>query len=466
MNNGTGSNVSHPEPLIVSVSGLRGIVGKSLTDDVAAAYAYSFIETLPAGPIVVGRDGRESGPALKEAISKAITASGRDVLDCDTASTPTIGVAVVQHNAAGGIQISASHNPAPYNGLKLFSEKGRVLPAVAGDAVRLRFEALRRAPPKTENECKPGNIHPIESVLPHLEKVLAIIDVDAIRRVSPKVWIDCGRGAGSRLARPLLEALGCEVTFVGETPDGQFEHEPEPTADNLIDLLPQISAAGADIGFFQDPDADRLAIADGTGHYLGEELTLALAADAVLKKAPGPVVINCSTSSLTVKIAEQHGSSCTLSAVGEANVVDEMLKRNAVLGGEGNGGVIDPRVGLVRDSFVAMALILERMAEGGKLIPLADLIKDFPPLTIKKTKLMLPPGWSQSDIDESFHRVAHAFPGATVSRLDGVRVECADGWVLVRASNTEPIVRIIAEATDGQRAMSIIEQARKALLAQ
>jgi phosphomannomutase len=143
-----------------------------------------------------------------------------------------------------------------------------------------------------------------------------------------------------------------------------------------------------------------------------------------------------------------------------------MLKRNAVLGGEGNGGVIDPRVGLVRDSFVAMALILERMAEDGKLIPLADLIKDFPPLTIKKTKLMLPPGWSQSDIDESFHRVAHAFPGATVSRLDGVRVECADGWVLVRASNTEPIVRIIAEATDGQRAMSIIEQARKALLAQ
>ena len=466
MNNGTGPNISHPEPLIVSVSGLRGIVGKSLTDDVAAAYACSFIETLPAGPIVVGRDGRESGPVLKEAISKAITASGRDVLDCDTASTPTIGIAVVQHNAAGGIQISASHNPAPYNGLKLFSEKGRVLPAVAGDAVRLRFEALRRAPPKTENKCKPGNIYSIESVLPHLEKVLAIIDVDAIRRVSPKVWIDCGRGAGSRLARPLLEALGCEVTFVGEPPDGQFEHEPEPTADNLIDVLPQIPAAGADVGFFQDPDADRLAIADSAGHYLGEELTLALAADAVLKKSSGPVVINCSTSSLTVKIAEQHGSSCTLSAVGEANVVDEMLQRNAVLGGEGNGGVIDPRVGLVRDSFVAMALILERMVEGGKLIPLADLIKDFPPLTIKKTKLMLPPGWSQSDIDESFHRVAHAFPEATVSRLDGVRVECADGWVLVRASNTEPIVRIIAEATDEQRATSIIEQARKALLAQ
>ena len=160
------------------------------------------------------------------------------------------------------------------------------------------------------------------------------------------MWIDCGRGAGSRLALPLLEALGCEVTVVGEPPDGQFEHEPEPTAENLIELLPQIPAARADIGFFQDPDADRLAIADSTGHYLGEELTIALAADAVLNKSQGPVVINCSTSCLTVKIAEQHGSSCTLSAVGEANVVDEMLQRNAILGGEGNGGVIDPESAL------------------------------------------------------------------------------------------------------------------------
>ena len=186
----------------------------------------------------------------------------------------------------------------------------------------------------------------------------------------------------------------------------------------------------------------------------------------MLKKSQGPVVINCSTSCLTVKIAEQHGSSCTLSAVGEANVVDEMLRRNAVLGGEGNGGVIDPRVGLVRDSFVAMALILERMVEGGKLTPLADLIKDFPPLTIKKTKLVLPPGWSQSDIEESFQRVANTFPEATVSRLDGVRIAFADGWLLARASNTEPIVRIIAESADEQQAMSVIEQATKALLDQ
>ena len=164
MKNDYATNSKHSEPLIVSVSGLRGIVGKSLTDDVAAAYACSFIETLPPGPVVIGRDGRESGPALKESINKAIVASGRDVLDCDVASTPTVGVAIVENNAAGGIQISASHNPAPYNGLKLFSSDGRVLPAVAGDAVRLRFEALRRAPPKTQKKSTHGSVRAIESL--------------------------------------------------------------------------------------------------------------------------------------------------------------------------------------------------------------------------------------------------------------------------------------------------------------
>jgi len=337
---------------------------------------------------------------------------------------------------------------------------------VAGEAVRLRFEALRRTPPKIQKESTHGRVRAIESTLPHLQKVLEIVDVESIRKVKPKVWIDCCHGAGSRLARPLLESLGCEVTVVGEPPDGQFEHEPEPTAENLSDWLPQIPAAGADIGFFQDPDADRLAIASPTGKYLGEELTLALAADAVLTKSPGPVVINCSTSQLTAHLAKRHGSPCTLSAVGEANVVDEMLKRNAILGGEGNGGVIDPRVGLVRDSFVAMALILERMAEGGTLTPLTNLIEDFPPLLIKKTKIVLPYGWSKQDVSKSFQRVAEAFPEANVSRLDGVRVEFADGWLLARASNTEPIVRIIAEASDEQQALSVIKLATEALLDQ
>ena len=460
----TSATPATTEPLIVSVSGLRGVVGATLNGDVAAAYALAFAETLPPGPIVLGRDGRESGPALKQAIAAALLAAGRDVLDCDVASTPTIGIVVATEGAAGGIQISASHNPARYNGLKLFSAEGRVLPAAAGEAVKRRFEALRRTPPTAAAPATSGQLRAVDGVAPHLERVLAIVDADAIRRVKPRVWLDCGHGAGSRLAQPLLKALGCELTLVGVPADGQFEHEPEPTAANLADWLPQIAAAGADIGFFQDPDADRLAIATGDGRYLGEELTLALAVDAVLAKTPGPVVTNCSTSGLSARLAERYGVACSLSAVGEANVVDEMLRRQAVLGGEGNGGVIDPRVGLVRDSFVAMALVLERMATGGSLTPVDALVAAFPELAITKQKVTLPAGWTSADVQAAFERVAAAFPEATSSRMDGIRIDWPEGWLLVRASNTEPIVRIVAEATDQTQADTAVEQAQAALL--
>lgn len=451
------------EPLIVSVSGLRGVVGESLSPAVAAAYALAFAETLPAGPVVVGRDGRASGPQFQAAIVAALTGVGRDVLDCGVAATPTVGVVVSDRQAAGGIQISASHNPARYNGLKLFSRDGRVLPAAAGEPVRRRFEALRRTPPEAATGAV-GVAKPVDGIAPHLARLLAVVDAEAIGRVRPRVWFDAGHGAGSRLARPLLEALGCHCTIVGEPADGQFEHEPEPTAENLADWLPRITAAGADIGFFQDPDADRLAIATGAGRYLGEELTLALAVDAVLARTPGPVVTNCSTSSLTAHLARRHGVACTLSAVGEANVVDEMLARGAVLGGEGNGGVIDPRVGLVRDSFAAMALVLERMTAGGRLTPVADLVADFPPLTIEKAKLNLPAGWQAADSEAGFARVVAAFPEAEVSQLDGVRVDWPGGWLLVRASNTEPIVRIVAEAATTVAAAEAIDRGRRALL--
>ena len=460
----TASASPSAEPLIVSVSGLRGVVGESLSSEVAAAYALAFAETLPAGPIVLGRDGRASGPQLSAAIVAAVTASGRDVLDCDVAATPTIGIVVGEQQAAGGIQISASHNPARYNGLKLFGSDGRVLPAAAGEAVKRRFEALRRTPPVPLATGPAGTVRPVDGVAPHLARVLAIVDADAIRQVRPRVWLDASHGAGSHLARPLLEALGCDYTIVGEPANGAFEHEPEPTAENLADWLPQIAAAKADIGFFQDPDADRLAIATGAGRYLGEELTLGLAVDAVLAKTPGPVVTNCSTSGLTSRLAKRYGVPCTFSAVGEANVVDEMLTRNAVLGGEGNGGVIDPRVGLVRDSFVAMALVLERMATGGRLTPVDDLVADFPALTIVKAKLNLPTDWRREDSVAAFERVAEAFPEAAASRLDGVRVDWPDGWLLVRASNTEPIVRIVAEAATAAEAEAAIERARVAVL--
>ena len=436
---------SSNEPLIVSVSGLRGVVGAALTPQVAARYATAFAATLPPGPIVLGRDGRESGPLLAAAIVAALTRCGRHVIDCSIVPTPTVGLAVRLHRASGGIQISASHNPARYNGLKLFGAAGRVLTAEEGRAVLMEYE-------QNEDEVlvaaagRSGEFTEADPTTEHGRLVASVVDVSAIRRHRPRVWIDCGHGAGSRVALPLLETLGCDVVAIGAEPDGRFEHEPEPTAENLAGLLPRITEAGADIGFFLDPDADRLAIADAAGRYLGEESTLALCAEAVLAKTPGPVVVNCSTSGMTAAIAARFGVPCHVSAVGEAHVVNTMLAHRAILGGEGNGGVIDPRVVLVRDSAVAMALVLNRMCAGDCLLPVAELAAALPKFVMKKSKVNLSPSTRGPGLAAALERIEAAFPEATPSRLDGLRLDWPGGWLLVRASNTEPIVRLVAEA--------------------
>ncbi len=450
------------EPLIVSVSGLRGVVGRSLTPAVAERYAAAFAATLPPGPVVIGRDGRASGPMLAAVLTESLTALGRDVIDCGPAATPTVGIVVRECRAAGGIQISASHNPAKYNGLKLFSAAGRVLPAAAGREVLARYEASA-ADPQPAAAANRGTIRSFDGADAHVKLVAATVDVEAIRRHRPRVWLDSGHGAGSCVARPLLAHLGCEAVIEGGTPDGLFEHEPEPTAANLAGMLPRIAAARADVGFFQDPDADRLAIATADGRYIGEEATLALAVEGVLAKTPGPIVINCSTSGMTPLIAARHGVACHVSAVGEANVVDRMLAVGAVLGGEGNGGVIDPRVVLVRDSFVALALVLDRMCAGGTLTSVDSLARALPRLVMKKTKIDLAPGLRGPALAAGLDRIAAAFPEARPDRLDGLRLNWAGGWLLVRSSNTEPIVRLVAEAADEAAVDAALARAAAAL---
>ncbi len=449
---GTDSNA---EPLIVSVSGLRGVVGAALTTEVAARYAAAFTATLPPGPIVLGRDGRESGPLLAAAIMSRLEMGGRNVIDCGIVPTPTVGLAVRRHQAAGGIQISASHNPARYNGLKLFGAAGRVLTAEAGREVLAEYGKLEGEGRVVPASGRAGERTDADPTSEHIRLVTSLVDASAIRRHRPRVWIDCGHGAGSRVALPLLEALGCDVVAVGAEPDGRFEHEPEPTAENLAGLLPQIAEAGAGIGFFLDPDADRLAIADASGGYLGEESTLALCVEAVLANTPGPVVVNCSTSGMTAAIAARFGVPCHVSAVGEANVVNAMLAHGAILGGEGNGGVIDPRVVLVRDSAVAMALVLNRMCVGERLLSVADLAAALPQFVMKKTKVNLSPSTRGPGLAAALDRLEAAFSEAMPSRLDGLRLDWPGGWLLVRASNTEPIVRLVAEVAvghDGERA--------------
>lgn len=448
------------DPLIVSVSGLRGVVGTSLTPVVAARYAAAFAAGLPAGPVVVGRDGRESGPLLAAAITTALQVHGRDVIDCGIAATPTVGIVVREERAAGGIQISASHNPAKYNGMKLFSWEGRVLPAAEGEAVRRRFEVTTGVEMPSRVQ---GSMRSVDGVPTHVRLVAATVDVDAIRRRRPRVWLDSGHGAGSLVARALFDHLGCEAVIEGGTPDGLFDHEPEPTALNLAGLLPKIGQARADVGFFQDPDADRLAIATADGRYIGEEATLALAVEHVLARTPGPIVINCSTSMMASRIAARHGVVCHMSAVGEANVVDRMLAERAVLGGEGNGGVIDPRVGLVRDSFVAMALVLDMMCAQGRAASLETLARSLPQLVMRKSKVDLAPGLMGAALAARLDHVAAAFPEARANRLDGLRLDWDGGWLLVRGSNTEPIVRIVAEAGTEAEVEAAMRRATAAL---
>lgn len=448
------------EQLIVSVSGLRGIVGASLTPEVAARYALAFAATLPPGPIVVGRDGRESGPMLLERVSEAIVSAGRDVIDCGIAATPTVGVVVRGERAAGGIQISASHNPARYNGMKLFAAEGRVLTKEAGSRVLVRFQAHEPSAAASRR----GEIRRVDGTDEHVRLVTATVDVPRIRAVRPHVWIDSCHGAGSVGAKKLLETLGCRVTHVGEIPDGRFDHEPEPTATNLARLLPQIPASGADVGFFQDPDADRLAIATADGTYIGEEATLALCVARGLPNRTGPVVVNCSTSGMTAAIARSLGRDCTVSAVGEANVVDAMLGCGAAIGGEGNGGVIDPKVVLVRDSLVAMAIVLDAMCATDPVTPVRTLAERLPRMAMHKMKVDVSPDLQGAKLAAALDALAAVFPDATASRIDGLRLDWPDAWALVRASNTEPIVRIVAEASDPEAADAICRRVAGKLL--
>lgn len=440
---------------IISVSGLRGIVGESLSPETAVRYVGAFASLAPPGPIVVTRDGRSSGPMLMEAVRAAILAAGRNCLDGGVAATPTTGILVREHQAAGGVQISASHNPPPYNGLKLFSQDGRVISAGDGGRVIEAYRAARIAwVPFDQLGCV-ETLHDTTTV--HLKKVLATVDVGRIRRANFHVLLDANHGSGSVLGRRLLNELGCTVTVLGGTPDGAFAHPPEPTAENLGDVCRETVRHSCAVGFCQDPDADRLALIDEDGRYIGEELTPAICADHVLEHTPGHVVTNCSTSRMTEDLAAKHKSSFSRSAVGEANVCDEMLARRAVIGGEGNGGVIDPRVGYVRDSFAGMALVLDCMAARG--LTLSRLVERMPKYEIVKTKISLTAG----KLEPALAALRKHFGDAKCDTLDGLRLDWPGKWLLVRASNTEPIVRAIAEAPAAAEAQRLCDEAARVI---
>lgn len=436
--------------LIISVSGIRGIVGEGLTPEAALAFAGALGTYVQGGKLVLSRDGRPSGLMLRHAVLAGLLAAGCEVCDLGVAATPTVGLALRRLNAAGGIQITASHNPAPWNGLKLFGPDGAVLSAACGKEVKALFES-------SSHRRAAWNSLGFVSEVPkaddwHLETVLRLIDVPAIRARQLTTFLDANGGAGGPLGRMLLEALQCRPTLLGCHADGDFAHEPEPTAANLREVGPRVLECKADIGFALDPDSDRLALIDEQGRYIGEELTLALAVLHRLRHERGPVVINMSTSRLVEDICRQAGVPCHRSAVGEANVVELMRQVGAVIGGEGNGGVIDPRIGWVRDPFIGMGLILDLLADDQK--PLSALVARLPCYTIVKDKYVLEP----ERLPRFFASLQKRWPEAQVNTLDGLRLDWSDQWLHVRPSNTEPIVRVIAESSRPEQAAQLCRQ--------
>ena len=440
---------------IISVSGLRGIVGESLDPLIASRYAAAFASETEPGTIVVGRDGRPTGQMLASAISSTLQAAGRDVLFADAAATPTIGVLVREYQAAGGIQISASHNPAEYNGMKLFGSDGRVINATAGQRVLEKYQESV-APWVAHNQI--GRLVSCDDTTSaHLQSVLSTVDVDRIRGCKFRVVLDSNHGAGAVLGKHLLDKLGCEFTILGAEPTGQFIHLPEPTAENLSQVGANIVSSQAVIGFCQDPDADRLALIDEEGRFIGEEYTVAIVLKHILKNRRGPIVTNCSTSRMAEDVAAEFDVPFFRSKVGEANVCDVMKEHDAVYGGEGNGGPIDPQVGYVRDSFVGIAQVLDAMAESQKKI--SQLAAELPRYEIYKTKMTM----TREAIAGVFDQLEGHFSSAKADRMDGLRLDWEDKWLLVRASNTEPIVRFIAEASSMNDAKELCEQAKSVI---
>ncbi len=447
--------------LMVSVSGVRGRVGDGLTPEVVATFAAAFgAWASRAGNrrIVVGRDSRVSGPMFTRIVHGALESVGCTVIDIGMVPTPTIQLAVEHHHAAGGLGITASHNPIEWNALKFIGPSGLFLSAAEGAEMRSLLES--GIPRATWDGL--GEIVRDEEAIPrHIAQVLALpwLDVEGIRARNFRVALDCCHGAGSAIMPALLTELGCEVFAINMEADGLFHRPPEPVAENLGELEALVRATNADVGFATDPDVDRLALVLDDGKAPGEDYTLAFAVRAVLRHRPGPVVTNLSTSKVVSDVAHELAVPFHFASVGEVNVALAMRDVGATIGGEGNGGVILPELHLGRDAPLGAALLLQLMLEEGR--PLSQLVAERPRYVIVKDKLDRP----DVSLDEVYAALRASFPDATANTQDGLRLDWSDRWVHLRPSGTEPIVRVIAEAPTDAEARQLIVQAREPLQA-
>ena len=448
--------------LILSVSGLRGIVGESLTNQVAARYAAAFAQWLRRDRdvdtglhVVVGSDSRPSRAELEPVIVDALAQEGCRVTRVGVQTTPAVALMVRGVGAEGGLMLTASHNPEQWNGIKPFTPDGA---APSPEQVAQIIDGYHATAMRLSGRSHTGAIDEDDTCgQAHVETILRNIDVGTIRARQFRVVLDSVHGAGGPSTALLLGELGATVKHLYAEPTGRFPRVPEPTGELVTELCEAVCDQRADIGLAQDSDADRLALVDEHGAYVGEEYTLALCSQHVLQCAPsGPhaVAANLSTSRMLDDVADHFGAIVLRTPVGEANVVKGMRQTGAIVGGEGNGGVIWPRIGWVRDSLAGIALVLDMMARDGR--SLGEHVADIPRYAIVKDKVSIPEG----DIGPAIARVREHFTSEKSDPQDGLRIDWTNRWVHIRPSNTEPIVRIIAEANDAGSAQALIDQVR------
>jgi len=427
--------------LKISVSGVRGVVGEFFTPSLALHFAQAFGTYVGRGRVVVGRDTRTSGPMLQHAVNCGLLAAGCDVVDVGILPTPTIQIYVEHIRARGGIGITASHNPAEYNALKLFNEEGQFFNHYErNELIDLYHQSDFAQAANAEIGYVKRDDGTAKAV--HINRVLAKVDVDRIRRRHFRVALDAVNGAGSVMTPGfLVDSLGCRMDAISIDPTKVFPRVAEPRPDTLGDLAALVLRTGAEVGFAQDPDADRLAIVDEMGRVLDNDDVLALAVLRALAVAPGDVVVNLTTSLAIDDIALGFGRRVYRTPVGEANVVETMQAVGAAIGGEGSaGGVIFPAVQLCRDSFTAMAFLLDLMAETGKTV--SELVADLPQYVRRSGKV----AFEHGRLGGLMQALEEGFPEAETDRTDGLKLMWPDRWLHVRSSNTEPLLRLAVEA--------------------
>jgi phosphomannomutase len=437
--------------LKISISGVRGVVGESLTPTLLTRFTQAFGTCMGSGRIVIGRDTRASGEMVRQAVIAGLLSTGNRIVDVGVCPTPTVQLGVRHVGAQGGIAITASHNPAEWNALKfigpdalfLAGARGRELLDIyhQGEYRRVAGSGM----PRVESRPDVLDLH-----LRAVVDTLGVLPAAGGRRL--RVALDSCNGAGSHVTPRLIEALGADVVTIHTTPDGSFPRGAEPTPENLSALCDLVRSSGADVGFAQDMDADRLAIVSELGEPIGEELTLVLAVQRVLAHTPGTVVTNLSTTHRLEIVAARVGCRVVRTAVGEANVAEGMQREHAVIGGEGNGGVIYPAINFGRDSLVGIGLVLHLLADARE--PLSSLVAALPPSSMVKAQTACP----SQRVADILRRVRQVYASYPLDLRDGVKVTLSDAWFHVRGSNTEPIIRVVAEAPTASAARALADE--------